>query len=130
MWWRRVELDRALGSGRQPAGSPQLELRVQQLASLRVRWELAYTMRMVVAQAEAPLALGSFTAASAVRQARGTLLELADALMDPACTSVRGVARASCLICDGANSALYVGGSPGALRRVAYEALAMLRASA
>lgn len=130
VWWRMVELDRALAGGRDPAGSAHLELRAQQLASERVRWHLASTLRTLVTQAEAPLALGSFTAASAVRRAGGVLLELADALTDPACTNVRGVARAACLICDGANSPLYERGSPEALRRVAYEALAMLRGAA
>lgn len=130
VWWRMVELDRALAAGEEPAGSAHLELRVQQLASLRVRWDLASTIRTVVAQAEAPPALGSFTAPVAVRRARGALLDIADALTDPACTSVRGVARAACLICDGANSPLYERGSPETLQRVAYEALATLRAIA
>jgi hypothetical protein len=125
-----VELDRAIAYGREPAGSAHLELRVQQLASVRVRWELASTIRTVVAHAEAPPALGSFTAPTAVRRARQALLELADALTDPACTSVRGVARAAGLIGDGANSPLYERGSAEALQRVAYEALAMLRAVA
>jgi hypothetical protein len=131
VWWRTIELDRALASG-QPPCSPQLELRVQQLASVRVRWGLAHSVRMLVAQAEQPLdalGFGGFSAARAVLIAREALLELADALTDPGCTSVRGVARASCLVCDSANSPLYGRTLAGALRRVAYEALAMLRAS-
>ena len=131
VWWRTNELDRALASGQQPAGSPQLELRVQQLASVRVRWGLAHRVQRLVATAERPpgaQTLSALSSASPVIAAREALLDLADALTDPACTSVRGVARVSCLVCDGDNSPLHRARGE-VLRRVAYEAIAMLRAT-
>lgn len=133
VWWRAIELDRALAAGRRPAGSPQLELRVQQLASVRVRWALASRMRMLVAGAgnpEATAAWADVGAARAITRARHPLLAIAEALTDPGCTSVRGVAHASCLLCDGLRSPLYDAGRPAALQRVAYDVLAALRSGA
>lgn len=132
-----VQLDRELAEGRSPTGCRQLELRAQQLASARLRWGLANAFRAVVAKADRsatvrtliPLVLLPLVAASpgtapptAVRDA---LLDLADALTDPGCTSVQGIAQASSLLC-GADSPLYDRLPARTLQRIARETIAAL----
>jgi hypothetical protein len=111
---------------------------VQQLATMRVRWSLARTIRAVVAKAERPPAVSSLasltvlplsaplTTPSTVMAARDALLDLADALTDPSCTSVQGVARVSWMLFDIAHSPLYARIPARTLQRVAYEAVAAL----
>lgn len=140
VWWRSVALDRALAEGRRPADDPRLELRVQQLAGARMRWILASGIRDVVARGErvpAPPALTSLTILppsvvlrsppAPLSAARAALLDLADALTDPGCTSIQGVARVSWMLCDRADSPLYDRIPAQAMRRIGREAVAALR---
>ena len=135
---RSVQLDRALAEGRSPACCRQLELRAQQLASARLRWSLADACRGVVANADRssaaptlipllllPLAAPSPTTSTpiAVREA---LLDLAGALTDPGCTSVQGIAQASWLLCDVADSPLYARLPARTLQRIARRTTAAL----
>jgi len=55
-----------------------------------------------------------------------TMLDIADALTEPGCTSVSGVARASWLLCDVRNSPLYARLPARTLQRIARESLAAL----
>jgi hypothetical protein len=106
---RAPELDRQLADGAPPSASPLLQLRALQLATARRRWSLAGSFRAIVRDVRGPARWSSEVAVrrGAVREAEGHVLELADALTDPACSSLRGVAQASCLLTD-ARSPLYV----------------------
>ena len=134
---RSVQLDRALAEGRAPMNCRQLELRAQQLASARLRWSLADAFRRVVSNAERsstaptliPLLLLPLAAPAPVNAtpiaARDALLDLADALTDPGCTSVQGIAQASWLLCD-AHSPLYARLPARTLQRIAGGTIAAL----
>jgi hypothetical protein len=138
---RSVQLDRALAEGCSPTSCHQLELRAQQLASARLRWDLADAFRGVVAKAERspaaptliPLLLLPLAppvpAPSSPVAAREALLDLADALIDPGCTSVQGIARASWLLCD-ADSPLYARLPARTLQRIVRETIAALHREA
>jgi hypothetical protein len=116
---RSVQLDRALAEGRSPIHCRQLEVRAQQLASARLRWSLADAFRELAANAERSSATATFIpfllvplvapsrATAAPIAASDALLDLADALTDPGCTSVQGIAQAAWLLCDVADSPLY-----------------------
>ena len=140
VWWRSVALDRALAEGHPPAHSAQLELRAQQLASARVRWSLARSIRDVVAKAgntPAAPALTSLTILPpsaplrspppTLMAAQDALLELADALTDPRCTSIQGIARVSWMLGDAADSPLYDRIPARVLQHIASEAIVALR---
>ena len=134
---KSVQLDRALAEGRSPSSCQQLELRAQQLASARLRWDLADAFRGVITKAERsstaptlihliPLPLAPPVPATPTPiAARDTLLDLADALTDPGCTSVQGIAHASWLLCD-VDSPLYARLPARTLQRVARETIAAL----
>jgi hypothetical protein len=135
---RSVQLDRALAEGCSPTCCSQLELRAQQLASARVRWSLADAFRAVVVKAERSSALPTITpllilplaapwcATATPIAAREALLDLADALTDPGCTSVRGIAHASWLLCDIGGSPLYARLPARTLQRIARGTIAAL----
>lgn len=136
--WRSVELDRALAEGSPPAHRAELELRAQQLTSARFRWSLASDFRAVVTQSERPPAgptlaplmfipvVAALPGAPTPTVAGDTMLDIADALTEPGCTSVSGVARASWLLCDVRNSPLYARLPARTVQRLAREALAAL----
>jgi hypothetical protein len=133
---RSVQLDRALAEGLSPAHCAQLELRAQQLASVRVRWALATGFRAVAAEAARPaippslaalVLLPLVTAVPLAAVPIGTtaaLLDIADALTEPGCTSVQAVARASWLLCDVTGSPLYERLPALTLQRIAREVAA------
>jgi hypothetical protein len=54
------------------------------------------------------------------------LLDIADALTEPGCTSVQGIARASWLLCDVTGSPLYERLPALTLQRLARDAVAAL----
>lgn len=138
---RSVQLDRALAEGRSPTSCQQHELRAQQLASARLRWSLADALRGVITQAErsstaptlVPLLLLPLAPPLPVTPtqiaARETLLDLADALTDPGCTSVQGIAQASWLLCD-ADSPLYARLPARTLQRIVFGTIAALHGEA
>jgi hypothetical protein len=138
VWRRSVQLDRALAEGCPPAHCAQLELRAQQLASVRVRWALATGFRAVAAEAKrppsppsfAPIVLLALVAAhshAAVPSGiTDALLDIADALTEPGCTSVQAVARASWLLCDVSASPLYERLPPLTLQGLARDIAAAL----
>ena len=135
---RSVQLDRALAEGCSSTCCRQLELRAQQLASARLRWSLADAFRAVVAKAERsagaptliPLILLPLVAAPpgtpTPTAARDALLDLADALTNPACTSIQAIAHASWLLCDVADSPLYARLPARTLQRIARATIAAL----
>jgi hypothetical protein len=102
-----------------------------------LRWSLAAAFRAVVSKAERsasaptliPLALlplaAPVPATSTPIAAREALLDLADALTDPGCTSVQGIAQASWLLCD-ADSPLYARLPARTLQRIARGTIAAL----
>lgn len=138
VWRRSVQLDRALAEGVPAARRADLELRAQQLASARVRCSLARGFRAVVADSErspaaptlVPLLFNPVVAAlpgsPSPTGAGDTMLEIADALTEPGCTSLQGIAHASWLLCDASNSPLYARLPARTLQRIAREAVAAL----
>ena len=130
VWLNALELDHRIADGSPPSDSPQLELRVLQLASARTRWDLARGLTDVVAHSqqpvETPMAVTPLRR-SAVLAADGALLELAAALTHPSFNNVRGVALASCLLRD-PSSPLH-GPTGRRLSVAAHAATAALRAT-
>lgn len=138
VWRRSVRLDRALAEGAPTARRADLELRAQQLASARVRCSLASGFRAIVADSERPPAaptpvplmfvpLAAALPGAPPHVATGdTMLEIADALTEPGCTSLQGIAHASWLLCDARNSPLYARLPARTLQRIAREVLAAL----
>jgi hypothetical protein len=138
VWRRSVQLDRALAEGFALAHCAQLELRAQQLASLRVRWALATGFRAVAAEAKRPPSPPSFVPlillplvaahphAAVPIGTTDALLDIADALTEPGCTSVQAVARASWLLCDITGSPLYERLPAWTLQRLARDVAAAL----
>ena len=90
-----------------------------------LEWKADVTRSTLVPLLLLPLAAPP-PATSAAIAARDALLDLADALTDPGCTSVQGVAQASWLLCD-ANSPLYAGLPARTLQRIARATIAALR---
>lgn len=138
VWRRSVQLDRVLAEGSPPADCAQLELRVQQLASARVRWALARAFRAVAGGTERPSTvptlapliivppLASPRDGSRPTPAANALLDLADALTEPGCTSAQGIARASWLLCDVTSSPLYARLPARTLQRIVFETITAL----
>lgn len=138
VWRRSVQLDRALAEGVPTARRADLELRAQQLASARVRCCLASGFRAVVADFERPPAAPTPVALMFVALAAAppgaptpaataeTMLEIADALTEPGCTRLQGIAHASWLLCDARNSPLYARLPARTMQRIARDALAAL----
>lgn len=57
---------------------------------------------------------------------RDAMLEIADALTEPGCTSLRGIAHASWLLCDASDSPLYARLPARTLQHIARETVAAL----
>jgi hypothetical protein len=125
-----LELDRRLAEGVSPTNSHELSLRAHQLMRVRTRRALSGGLTDAVETAGRPRPLCT----SAVPLVREGVLEAADALeclahdlttvADP---SVRGVALASFLMCDGAASPLYNRRSPVTVLEIAQRARSALR---
>ena len=98
-----AELDRDLAAGIAPQTSPEHACRAGQLLGRHVRLGLAGCIDGVIARAEHPPHWHSTALpieAAGIRAARIELERLREALLDDACRSVRGVARAAILLQD------------------------------
>jgi hypothetical protein len=115
----RLRLDRALASGADPAESPELTVRSQQLQQPRTRERLARGMDRLLAIAFADPRRHLGPARIPFRHQRvrpnvGRFEALAEKLRDPDPLAVRGLAMASNLLEDG-RGALYANDTPGDL---------------
>jgi hypothetical protein len=117
-WRRRDELDRLLIDGAPPEGSPEVELRAQQLTEHNHRHHLAAELESVVAAVDAPESsrFAIDLRADEIRVARGALLELAAQLRRKRCLP-RGVAMTRRLLRD-PSSPLYEPAANDELLRV------------
>ncbi len=125
----RRSLTRELSEGANPASSPELTLRAEQLTSDRTRRTLARSLRRTVHEARhpAPRRVGF----ALVR--RGALMDAADAidvlvkrLHSPGPIAAEGAALIERMLSDGAWSPLYSTAPAGALRRLVILATAAL----
>jgi hypothetical protein len=122
----RGQLDQELASGADPASSPALAVRADQLLRRRYRRRLARSVERLVAEFDANRGWW-FSAAvpflrEQVAEARGTLVSVAGALRDTQPVRARGVAMVSRLITN-PESPLYVRNARGALQLRAHNAL-------
>jgi hypothetical protein len=126
---QRRSLTRELSEGANPASSPQLELRAQQLISDHNRRALARSLRRAVHEARHPARRR--VALELVR--RGAVMDAADAidvlvkrLHGPEPVAPEGAALVERMLSDGAWSPLYSTAPGGALRRLVVLATAAL----
>jgi hypothetical protein len=127
----RLRLDRALASGADPVGSPELELRSQQLQRRRTRERLARAMHrlLVIAFDDPRRHVGPARVPFRHQRVRpnGERFEaLAETLTGPGPHTVRGLAMASNLLEDGRGE-LYANDTPGDLGRALDAIIAALQ---
>jgi hypothetical protein len=102
----RLELDRALADGADPAGSPVLAARAAQLAGRANRERLAAALeRATLTVDELPRRVRTPPLRDAVRANRTELLELATILRDGGVLYAGGIAAAELVLIDGAGPA-------------------------
>lgn len=120
----RLELDRRLAAGVDPAASPELSRRAQVLSRWRVRHALADALERVVVEAVTPpRAHGADIPVQReeVLAAQRDLLRLAAALRAEPGPAVRATAAASLLVTDGSGP-IFSPHPAGTLRTVAFQA--------
>ena len=115
--WSQWSLDTMLSAGFDPASDPAVTLRAAQLRSSRHRRRLAAAVERLVRHSDDPA--GGVSAAvpvvrEQVRQARDSLLSLAEALRQPEQVRPRGVALVERLLTD-AGSVIYTDSARGAV---------------
>jgi hypothetical protein len=128
----RRSLTRELSDGANPASSPGLTLRADQLTSERRRRSLARALRRTVHEALHPLPRrASFGLArrGAVIDAQDAIDILVKRLRSPEPIAAEGAALIERMLSDGAWSPLYNTAAPGALRRLVVMATAALEPS-
>jgi hypothetical protein len=129
VFFGRSRLDEQLAAGADPGAQPELTLRAAQLVRPRQRRRLAARAEWLVAEYDAERGWWLSAAIPClrvqVREARGTLLSLAEALRAADRIQPRGVALLSKLLSDPA-SPLYVHTPSGALLLRAQTALEYL----
>lgn len=128
---RRLRLDRALASGADPVGSPELELRSQQLQRPRTRERLASAMQrlLVIAFDDPRRHVGPARVPfrhQRVRPNAERFEALAETLRAPGPHAVKGLAMASNLLEDGRGE-LYANDTPGDLGRALDATIAALQ---
>jgi hypothetical protein len=108
VWWRLLDLDRALAEGIHPWKSPELETRAAQLAKPRHRAMLAGRIESAVLAARQgrPTSLVP-VCRSAILEAEDDLLELASILRSSARCNPHAVALVSFLCRDGSSPFYY-----------------------
>lgn len=109
VWLHRVSLDRRLARGDDDADEPALELRAQQLGTLRLRRGLADSLESTIERAAGPPRPASSQAPvnwMAIRALQPLMLTLVEELRAPGPVRVQGVALARALLIDG-GSPLY-----------------------
>jgi hypothetical protein len=105
VWYRRLELDRALAEGTHPWRSPELAMRAAELTSSRSRLDFAETLERLVDCAEVER-LGVTVRRSGIIECADDVRELVRALRSGASWRPHGAALASFLITNG-SSPLY-----------------------
>ncbi len=129
----RRSLTRELAQGANPASSPALTLRAEQLTSERRRRSLARVLRRTVHEALHPVPRrASFGLArrSAVIDAQDAIDILVKRLCSPEPVAAEGVALIERMLSDGAWSPLYNPTPAGALRQLVVVATAALEPAA
>jgi hypothetical protein len=122
---RSLDLDRSLAAGAQPDSSALLSLRAGELQSAAHRRRLAdgFRRRLAASRRDAhPFDRQIPLARAEIRRCAALVDELVDALESAVPADLRGIARASLLLCEG-NSPLYAGASTIALEPVLREAI-------
>ena len=104
-WWNGINLDTQLAEGIDPSQSPELTLRAQQLASPRMRAELAFRVSRAVELADRGFEPGTITTRipirrTRVRACRQWLLQIVQRLRDDRPLAVRGLAMTALLLED------------------------------
>lgn len=103
---RRMELDRALAEGADPASSPLLAARAAQLVGRANRYRLAAALEHLALTAEAPLRLWrAAPRRDAVAANRRELMELASTLRRGGLLYARGIAILELVLIDGSGPA-------------------------
>src|ERR1700742_115425 len=129
----RRSLTLELSEGANPALSPALTLRAEQLTSGRRRRSLARALRSTVQEAVHPIprrASFGLVRRGAVIDAQDAIDILVKRLRSPEPIAPEGVALMERMLSDGAWSPLYNGGPAGALRRLVVLAPAALEPTA
>jgi hypothetical protein len=115
----RLELDRALVDGADPAGSPVLAARAAQLAGRSNRERLAVALeRVALTVDELPGRVRTLPLRGAVRANRAELLELATILRDGGVLYAGGIAAAELVLIDGTGPAYTDRRGEGLARRL------------
>jgi hypothetical protein len=103
---RRLELDRALAEGADPASSPLLAARAAQLVARANRYRLAAALEHLALTADAPLRpWRTAPRRSAVGANRSELIELAATLRQGGLLYARGIAILELVLIDGSGPA-------------------------
>ena len=116
-WWKGMDLDAKLAEGVDPARSPELTLRAQQLASPRMHAELAFRVSRAVELADCGFEPSTITTRipirrTRVRTCRQWLLQIVQRLRDDRPLTVRGLAMTALLLEDRCGP-LYADGPAG-----------------
>jgi hypothetical protein len=122
-------LTRELSDGADPASSPELSLRAEQLTSDRQRRSLARSLRRTVHEARHPAPRRfafALTRRAAVIDAEDAIDILVKRLRSPEPVAPEGTALVQRMLSDGAWSPLYSTAPGGALRRLVVLATAAL----
>jgi hypothetical protein len=132
VWLKSLDLDAQLAGGADPAKSPELRLRAEQLRDPRRRGKLAAEIDRLVVISDRGNRPGIITARAPfrpgqVRANRALLQRLAARLRDHRAHSLRGLAMTALLLED-ARGPLSSDGRPSALERAASAALSALDA--
>jgi hypothetical protein len=129
-WWKGMDLDAQLADGVDPTRSPELRLRAQQLASPKMRTELAFRVSRAVELADRGFELTTITARvpikrARVRACRQWLLQIVQRLRADRPLAVRGLAMTALLLEDG-RGPLYTEGAPEAFEKTVRSTLVAL----
>ncbi|MGZ4243931.1 MAG: hypothetical protein ACXVSE_06545 [Solirubrobacteraceae bacterium] len=117
---RRLELDRALADGTDPAGSPLLAARAAQLVGRANRYRLAAALEHLALTADAPpRPFRTAPRRGAVEANRAALMELAATLRAGGLLYARGVAILELVMIDGSGPAYSDAHGEGLARQLA-----------
>jgi hypothetical protein len=129
-WWKSSDLDAQLAEGVDPTQSPELTLRAQELATPRMRAELAFRVSRAVELADRGFEPGAITTRIPIRRTRVRacrlwLLQIVQRLRADRPLAVRGLAMTALLLEDG-RGPLYADGPQGELEKTVRTTLVAL----